>query len=105
MCRQKSHLAHEYAGHHSRMSMFKQLYLSEKISEFASENIDAYICPVPIHGYIKNKFLTYTREVGDPTLSQNIELKYVVRKAKLKKKYCKKNPEDVSRDMASLGSG
>ena len=66
--------------------MFKQLYLSEKISEFAFENIDDHICPVPIHGYIKNKFLTYTCEVGDPTLSQNIELKYAVPKARLEKK-------------------
>ena len=81
--------------------MFKQLYLSEKISEFASENINAYICPVPIYGYIKNKFLTCTREVGDPTLSQNIELKYVVPKAKLRKKNCKKIPENVLRTMAS----
>ena len=81
--------------------MFKQLYLSEKLSE----KINAYICLVPIHGYIKNKFLTCTREVGDTTLSQNIELKYVVLKVKLRKKKCKKNPEDVSRDMESLGSG
>ena len=66
--------------------MFKQLYLSETIPEFASENINAYISPVPIHGYIKNKFPACTREVGDPTLSQNIELRYVVPKAKLGKK-------------------
>ena len=70
-------------------------------SEFASENINAYICPVPIYGYIKNNFLTSTREVEDPTLSQNIELKYVVPKAKLGKKKCKQFPEDVLRTMAS----
>ena len=66
--------------------MFKQLYLSEIISEFASEKINAYICLVPIHGYIKNNFLTCTREVEDPTLSQNIELECVIPQAKLKKK-------------------
>ena len=60
---------------------------------------------MPIHWYIKNKFLTCTREVGDPTLSQSIELKYVVLKVKLKKEKCKQIPEDVLRDMASLGSG
>ena len=62
------------------------MYLSKNISEFASGKINDYICPVPIHGFIKNKFLTCTREVGDPTLSQNIKLKYVVPKAKLERK-------------------
>ena len=66
----------------SRMSMFKQLYLSGKISELPSESTNSYISPLPIHGYIQNKFLTCTREVGDPILSQNIDLKYVVPKAK-----------------------
>ena len=66
--------------------MFKQLYLSNKIYESASENINDYICYLPIHGLINNKFLTCTREVGDPTLSQNIELKSVVPKAKPEKK-------------------
>ena len=69
----------------SRTRMFKQLYLSEKISEFASEKTNAYIYLVPIHGYIKNKFLTCTREVGDPTLSRNIELKYVVFKGQIER--------------------
>ena len=81
--------------------MFKQLYLSEKISEFASENINAYICPVHIYGYIKNKFLTRTREVGDPIISHNINLKYVVPKAKSDFFLCKQTPEDVLRTMAS----
>ena len=54
--------------------MFEQLHLFEITSELASENINAYISPVPIHEYIQNKFLTCTREVGDPILSQNIDL-------------------------------
>ena len=62
--------------------MFKQLYLAEIISELATENIEAYIYPVPIHEYIQNILLTCTREVGDPITSQNIDLKYVVPKAK-----------------------
>ena len=64
------------------VSMFKQLYLSEIISELASKNISDYIYPVPIHEYIQNKFLTCIRKVGDPILSQNIDLEYVVLKAK-----------------------
>ena len=45
-----------------------------------------YLFPVSIHEYIKNKFLTCTREIGDPTLSKNIDLKYVVPKDKQGKK-------------------
>ena len=85
--------------------MFKQLYLSELLFEFASENINAYISPLPIHKYIQNKFLTCSREVADPILSQNIDLKYVVPNAKQKLEECKQAPEDVLRTMASLGSG
>ena len=65
-------------------SMFKQLYLSEILFDFASENINACISPFPIHEYIQNKFLTCSREVADPILSQNIHLKYVVPNAKQK---------------------
>ena len=64
--------------------MFKQLYLSELLFEFASENINAYISPLPVHEYIQNKFLTCSREVADPILSQNINQKYVVPNAKQK---------------------
>ena len=70
--------------------MFKQLYLSKAISELTSEDINLYISPLTIHNYIQNKFLTCTREVGDPILSQNIDLKYVVPKAKSGKKMQKK---------------
>ena len=49
-----------------------------------------YIFPVCIHEYIKNKFLTCTREIGDPTLSKNIDLNYVVPKDKQGKKLAKK---------------
>ena len=38
-----------------------------------------------IHEYIQIKFLTCAREVGDPTLSHNIDLKHGVPKAKQKK--------------------
>ena len=85
--------------------MFKQLYLSELLFEIASENINAYIPPLPIHEYIQNKFLTCCCEVADPILSQNIDLNYVVPNAKQKLKECKQAPEDVLRSMASLGSG
>ena len=44
-------------------------------------------------------------EVGDPALSQNIHLKFVVPKAKQENKKCKQTPEDVFRTMASLGLG
>ena len=71
--------------------MFKQLYPSEKISELPSENTNAYISPLPIHEIIHNTFLTCTREVGDPILSQNIDLKYVVPKAKHEKKIANKH--------------
>ena len=71
--------------------MFKQLYLSGKISELPSENTNSYISPLPIHEYIQNKFLTCTGEVGDPILSQNIDLKYVVPKAKQEKKNANKH--------------
>ena len=54
-----------------------------------------YIFPVSIHEYIKNKFLTCTREIGDPTLSKNIDLKYVVPKDKQRKKMGEKIREDV----------
>ena len=54
-----------------------------------------YIFPVSIHENIKNKFLAYTREVGDPTLSTNIDLNYVVPKDKQGKKNGEKIPEDV----------
>ena len=66
--------------------MLKQLYLSGKISELPSENTNSYIAPLPIHEYIQNKFLICIREVGDPILSQNIDLKDVVPKAKQKEK-------------------
>ena len=85
--------------------MFKQLYLSKAISELTSEDINLYISPLTIHNYIQNKFLTCTREVGDPILSQNIDLKYVVPKAKSGKKNAKKNLKDVSRSMASFVTG
>ena len=85
----------------SRASMFKQLYLSEPISELTSEDINLYISPFTIHNYIQNKFLTRALEVGDPIISQNIYLKYVVPKAKLKKKKYKQLSEDVLRTMAS----
>ena len=52
-----------------------------------------YIFPVSMHEYIKHIFLTCTREVGDPVLSQNINLKYVVPKAKQGKTICKQTPE------------
>ena len=71
--------------------MFKQLYLSGKISELPSENTNSYISPLPIHEYIQNTFLTCTREVGDPILSQNIDLKYVDPKAKQKEKKMQMN--------------
>ena len=66
----------------SNASIFKQLNLFETISELASENIIGYIYPVSIHQYIQNKFLTYICEVGDPVLSQNLDRRYVVSKAK-----------------------
>ena len=85
MCKQKSQMAHEYAGHRSfRASMFKQLYLSESLFELASEDNNAYILQLPICEYIQNKFLTYCREVAEPILSQSIDLKYVVPNAKQK---------------------
>ena len=62
--------------------MFNQLYFSVIISELASENISDYIYPVPIHEYIQNIFLTCTREVGDPVLSQNVDLEHAVLKTK-----------------------
>ena len=76
MCKQKSQKSHEFAGHRSRASIFKQLYLFKEISELASEDISVYSFPESIHEYIKNKFLTCTREIGDPTLSKNIDLNY-----------------------------
>ena len=85
--------------------MFKQLYPSELRFELESENINACISPFPIHEYIQNKFLTSFREVADPILSQNIDIKYVVPNAKQKLKECKQAPEDVLRTIASLGSG
>ena len=45
---------------------------------------------MPIHKYIKNEFLTCTREVGDPVLSQNIDLTFVVPKAKQRVKKAKR---------------
>ena len=72
------------------MSIFKQLYLFKVISELASEDTEFYIFPVYVHEYIKNKFLTCTREIGDPTLSKNIDLNYVVPKDKQGKKMAKK---------------
>ena len=39
----------------SHVSMFKQLHLSELISELVSEDINDYIYPVPIHEYIQNE--------------------------------------------------
>ena len=75
--------------------MFEQLYLSRNISESATENANAYIFLLPIYEYIQNKFLTCTREVGDPILSQNIDLKYVVPKAKQGNKNCEQTPEDI----------
>ena len=42
--------------------------------------------------YIQNKFLTCSREAADPILSQNIDLKYVVPKAKSEKKNATKKP-------------
>ena len=81
--------------------MFKQLYLFELIHELASENIYSYFCIVPIHEYIQNKFLTCSCEVGDPILSQNIDRKYVVPKAKQEKK-CGNTREDVLRASASF---
>ena len=85
--------------------MFKQPYLSELLFEFASDHINAYIYPLPIHEYIQNKFLTCSREVAAPILSQNIDLNYVVPNAKKNLKECKQAPEYVLRTMASLGSG
>ena len=64
--------------------MFKQLYLSEILSELVFENMNVYISSMPIHKYIQNKFLTYSREAADPILSQNIDLKYEVPNAKQK---------------------
>ena len=64
-----------------------------------------YIFPVSIHEYIKNKFLTCTRETGDPTLSKNIDLNYVVPKDKQRKKNNGKTPEDVQRAMGLFISG
>ena len=64
--------------------MFKQLYLSEILSELVFENINAYISSITIHKYIQNKFLTCSREAADPILSQNIDLKYQVPNAKQK---------------------
>ena len=85
--------------------MFSQLYLSEILFEFVSENINAYNSLLSIHKYIHNKFLTCSREVADPILSQNIDLKYVVPNAKQKFKKCKQSPEHVLRTVASLSSG
>ena len=85
--------------------MFKQLYLSEILSELVFENINVYISSVPIHKYIQNKFLTCSREAADPILSQNIDLKHEVPNAKQKFKKCKQPPHGVLRTMASLGSG
>ena len=65
------------------------------MSELASKSINAYNFPGPIHKYIKNKFLTSTREVGDPILSHNIDLKYVVSKTKQKGEKSEKLPEYV----------
>ena len=62
--------------------MFKQLYLSKVLSELVFENMNVYISPMPIDGYIQNKFLACSREVTDPILSQNIDLKYVSASAK-----------------------
>ena len=50
---------------------------------------------MPIHKYIKNEFLTCTREAGDPILSQNIDLKYEVPKGQTEKQKSKKIPEDA----------
>ena len=93
-------MAHEYAGQRSCASMFKQLYLSEIQSEFASENMNVYVCPVPIHEYIQNKFLTCNCEVGVPILSQIIDLNCVVPKAEQDGIKCKQPHEDVLRSMA-----
>ena len=60
---------------------------------------------MPIHKYIKNEFLICTREVGDPILSQNIDLKYVVPKTKQKGGKSEKIPEDILNTMGSLISG
>ena len=70
--------------------MFKQLYLSQNIAELATVKTNAYISQLHIHEYIQI-FLTCAREVGDPILSQNIYLKYVVPKAKLEKKRANKH--------------
>ena len=85
--------------------MFEQLYLSDLISELTSEDINLYISPFSIHKYIQNTFLTCTSEVGDPILSQNIDLEYVVPKAELEKRKCKKIQIDVLRTMVSFVSG
>ena len=83
MCKQKSHLAHECAGHRSRERAYLNSCISlETYLNWQLKNTNAYISPLPIHEYIQNKFLTCTREVIDPILSQNIYLKYVVPKAK-----------------------
>ena len=67
--------------------------------------MNAYKFLVPIHKYIENKFLTCTREVGDPILSQNVDLKYEVPKGQIGKKKRKQTPYDVLRTMVSSGSG
>ena len=85
--------------------MFKQLYLSEILSELAFEDMNVYTFSMHIHKYIQNKFLTCSREAADPILSQNIDLKYEVPNAKQKFKKCKQPPRNVLRTMASLGSG
>ena len=53
--------------------------------------MNTYISQMPIHEYIKNKFLTCICEVGDPILSQNIDQKYVVPKAKQRVKKKRKD--------------
>ena len=63
--------------------MFKQLYLSEILSELVSEHINTYIFSLTFHEYVQNKFLTCTREVADPILSQNNDLQYASASAKL----------------------
>ena len=91
--------------------MLQQVGLSDILFELASDNMTAYICPLPIHKHIEINFLTCTCKVGGLTLSQNIvlacklesvpgnhnmqfQLKIVPKLQKIKIR-CKKLPEHI----------
>ena len=74
-----------------RARVFEWLYLSELSSEIIYNKCFVFKSLLSIRGYIQNLFLTCTREVGDPILSQNIDLKYVDPKAKQKEKKMQMN--------------